>query len=71
MSKFKLDGKEYDLDELNEKCKVLKQEVDKVSLRIRESQNMQAILTKAKRAYIDDLKSEMLAAKSGFDFSDL
>jgi hypothetical protein len=32
---------------------------------------MQAILTKAKRAYIDDLKSEMLAAKSGFDFSDL
>ena len=31
---------------------------------------MIAVLTKAKKAYIGDLKTEMLSAKSGFDFSE-
>ena len=32
--------------------------------------NMIAVLTKAKKAYIGELKVEMLSAKSGFDFSE-
>ena len=31
---------------------------------------MIAILTKAKKAYMGDLKGEMISAKAGFDFSE-
>ena len=68
MSKIKLDEKEYDVGELSYRAKKLIVEMQNVTARIQETNNMIAILTKAKRAYISELKSEMLSAKAGFDF---
>ena len=68
MPKIKLDDKEYDVAELSERARKLTLELQSVTARIQETNNMIAILNKAKRAYIAELKSEMLSAKAGFDF---
>ena len=68
MAIIQIDDVEYDLDRLSDQAKRLVGEVQKINVRIQETQNMTAILTKAKRAYIADLKTEMLAAKAGFHF---
>ena len=68
MSKIKLDDKEYDVAELSDRARKLTVELQTVNARIQETNNMIAILNKAKRAYIAELKSEMLSAKAGFDF---
>ena len=70
MTKIQIDGAEYNVDTLSEHAKKLVVELQKIDLRIQESQNMSAILTKAKKAYIADLKTEMLATKAGFHFGD-
>ena len=69
MAKIKLDGVEYDLANCSEEAQRLVGTIKETSARIQEINNMIAIMTKAKRAYIADLKSEMLSAKAGFDFS--
>ena len=68
MQKIKLDEKEYDVAKLSERARKITLELQTVTARIQESNNMIAILNKAKRAYIEGLKSEMLSAKAGFDF---
>ena len=68
MPKIKLDDKEYDIANLSDSARKLTDSLQNVSARIQELNNMVAILTKAKRAYIEGLKSEMLSAKAGFDF---
>ena len=68
MQKIKLDEKEYDVAKLSERARKMTLELQTVTARIQESNNMIAILNKAKRAYIEGLKSEMLSAKAGFDF---
>ena len=68
MPKVKLDDKEYDVEVLSTKAQQLTADLQNITARIQETNNMIAILTKAKRAYIADLKSEMLSAKAGFDF---
>ena len=68
MQKIKLDEKEYDFAKLSERARRITVELQTVTARIQESNNMIAILTKAKRAYIEGLKLEMLSAKAGFDF---
>jgi len=70
MAKIQIDDVEYDLDALTDQAKRLVGEVQKINARIQETQNMSAILTKAKRAYIADLKTEMLAVKAGIHFGD-
>ena len=54
----------------NSEEKNILENLEIVRIATRERNNMTAILTKAKQAYIAELKSEMLSAKSGFDFSD-
>jgi hypothetical protein len=68
MPKIKLDDKEYDIADLSDSARKLTDSIQNVSARIEELNNMVAILNKAKRAYIEGLKSEMLSAKAGFDF---
>ena len=68
MPKIKLDDKEYDIADLSDSAIKLTDSLQNVSARIQELNNMVAILTKAKRAYIEGLKSEMLSAKAGYDF---
>ena len=70
MPKIQLDGVDYDVEELTIDAKRLLGQIQNVTARIQETQNMSAILTKAKRAYIADLKTEMLAAKAGLLFDD-
>ena len=70
MPKIQIDDVEYDLDALSDQAKRLVGDVQKINARIQETQNMSAILTKAKQAYIADLKTEMLAAKAGLHFGD-
>lgn len=70
MPKLQFDGEEYDYSALNDNCKLLATQIQAIYARVGEANNMMAILTKAKRAYIAELKSEMLAAKAGFVFDD-
>ena len=65
MNKIQIDGIEYDTENLSEHASHLLVELRSISARIHENENMSAILTKAKRAYIADLKTEMLTAKAG------
>jgi hypothetical protein len=39
--------------------------------RIAELKNMQALLTRAKKSYIDGLEREIIKARTGVDFSSL
>lgn len=68
MSKIKLDDLEYDLSDLNETAKRLVIELRNLDAELQNKINMQAILNKAKNAYVADLKNEMITQKSGFDF---
>ena len=71
MTKVKIGSNEYNYSEMNDNCKSLADRLQSIHIRINEANNMVAILTKAKRAYISDLKSEMLSAKAGFDFDEV
>jgi hypothetical protein len=70
MSKIQIDGVTYDINAMSDQAKRILNEVQKVTERIQETQNMSAILNKAKKAYIADLKSEMLAVKAGLHFGE-
>ena len=69
MTKIKLGDKVYDTSSLTGEEQKLAAALKVLEERIQEANNMMAILTKAKRAYIADLKTEMLSAKAGFDFT--
>ena len=69
-SKINIGGKLYDTKDLTENVTELLKNLDHMKKIEDEKKNMIAILTKAKKAYISELKSEMLSAKSGFDFSE-
>lgn len=68
---FTLDGKEYDAASLSEKAQRLLQSYLTVDQQLHEAQNMQAVLTKARNAYIADLRNEMMRGKTGIDLSTL
>ena len=67
---FNFDGQEYSTESLNESAKAILNSLKSVDSKLNEKKNLIAIFTKAKNAYISDLKSEMLSTKAGFDFSD-
>ena len=67
---IEVDGKKYKTSDLNDAAKVLLENLSKLNAVSKEKTNMIAILTKAKRSYIADLKNEMLKVKSGFNFSE-
>jgi len=69
-NKFKFDGNEYDIDELSKTGTELYNQLRGIDLTISEKKNLLAFLFRAKKAYMTDLKSEMLSQKAGFDFSD-
>jgi hypothetical protein len=65
-TKIKLGDEEYELEEVKDEIKSNLATLEFVSNRIKELQNMQAILQRAKISYMNDLKKEMIAKKSGF-----
>ena len=68
--KIEFDGIEFQTSDLNDRARNLIENLAKLNSLSNEKARMIAILKKAKKAYISDLKNEMLSAKSGFDFSD-
>ena len=70
MATIVLNEREYTVSDLDQSCQLLVHKINEVNVRLKEAENMRAVLTKAKRAYIAELKSEMLSAKAGFDFNE-
>jgi hypothetical protein len=61
---------DYDLDSLSSDAKVKVSSIQFIDQQVRELTNMQALLQRAKKSYIESLKLEMLSDKAGFLFSD-
>ena len=63
--KFQLDGIEHDVSSLSEKGKSTLLSLQFTAQKMKELDNMHALLQRAKNSYIDGLKKEMLAKKAG------
>ena len=69
--RFRLDGAEYDLDALSVEGRALVERLTFANLQVQTLSNQQALLTKAKNAYIADLKSEIVQGRTGVDLGAL
>ena len=65
-----IDGQEYDAANLSDNDKARLVSLQYVNTQIKERQNMLALLNRAKKSYIDDLKQEVLSTKAGFLLGD-
>ena len=68
---LRLDGVDYDLSQASDEAKALVLKVKNVDRLVEEKTNLMALLTKAKNAYIADLKTEIIKNKTGVDLSSL
>ena len=64
--KFKLDDKEYDVENLSAQASTAVASLQFATARMQELKNMQALLQRAKKSYVESLKQEMLSSKAGF-----
>ena len=71
IKRFRLDGAEYDVDALSAEGKSLVERLSFAHLHVQTLSNQQALLTKAKNAYIADLKSEIVQGRTGVDLGAL
>lgn len=69
--RINLDGVEYETSSLTDNSKAILASLQEASARLQELQNLQAIFTRAKRSYIDELKREIIKGKSGVDIAAL
>ena len=69
-SKVNIYGKLYKTSDLTETIIKILENIDHIKASQDERKNMCAVLTKAKKAYIAELRNEMISAKSGFNFSE-
>ena len=69
MPRVKIDDKEYDIEGASQNCIELIAKIDLVNAQLMEKANMLTMLTKAKHACVSELKTEMLSAKAGLDFT--
>ncbi|MGJ8590393.1 MAG: hypothetical protein ACSHXW_20060 [Yoonia sp.] len=65
--RFRIDGVEYATDVLSQEGRDLVARLTFARLTLQELNNQQALLTKAKNAYIADLKSEIVQGRTGVD----
>ena len=71
--KFKLGDKEYDvenLENLSDQAKAILASLQFATARVQELNNMQALLQRAKKSYIETIKMEMVASKAGLLLGD-
>lgn len=64
---LKLDDKEYKVNDLSERSKKIVSELNTIEKQLREKNDILSIFNKAKKAYMSDLKSEILSQKGGFE----
>jgi len=67
----RIDGADYDLASLSAEARAQLDSIKFSDAQIAELTNMQALLTRAKKSYIDGLEREIIKARSGVDFSSL
>lgn len=68
---LRFDGVDYDLSQASDEAKALVVKVKNVDQLLEEKTNLMALLTKAKNAYIAELKTEIIKNKTGVDLSSL
>ena len=68
--KIRLDDVEYEVENLSDKAKATLTSLKFATIRMQELNNMQALLQRAKKSYVESLKQDMLSSKSGFLFED-
>ena len=68
---LRLEGEDYDLSKASDKAKALVARLQHLDRLFEEKTNLMALLTKAKNAYIADLKTEIIKDKTGVDLSSL
>lgn len=69
--KLRIDGQDYDLTALSDEARKTVALIRFADERIKELTNMQALLSRAKRSYVDGLEREIIKSRSGVDFSSL
>ena len=68
---LRLDGEDYDLGKASDEAKAIVARLQHLDRLFEEKSNLMALLTKAKNAYIADLKTEIIKNKTGVDLSSL
>jgi len=71
VNKLVLDNVEYALNDQNQSVKSLVLKLDNTDKAIQEKTNLYAVFTRAKNSYVQELKREMIAGKSGVDIASL
>lgn len=71
IERFSIDGFEYDAAQLPPELRPLIDRMAFTQHRLQELADQQALLLRAKNAYISDLKAEIVKARSGVDFGAL
>jgi hypothetical protein len=68
--KFKLEDKEYDVENLSRRGKETLNSLQFTTRRIQELFKTKGLLARARQSYIDDLKKEIISNKTGFIVED-
>ena len=68
---IKIGDVDYPAENLSENGKGLLALLNSLDASITERSNLIAVLTRAKQAYIADLKAEIISKKAGLDLSDI
>lgn len=68
---LRLDEVDYDLSLASNEARALVMRLQQLGPLLEEKSNMLALLTKARNAYIADLKTEIIKNKTGVDLSTL
>ena len=63
--KIKVEDTEYDADNLSDQGREIFLLLKFATTRVKELNNMQALLQRAKNSYVESLKQEMLSHKAG------
>jgi hypothetical protein len=69
--KIEIEGTEYKTEELSSKAIQILKHLTFSEQKLREMVNRKALMTKARNAYISDIKKEVIKIKSGIDVSKL
>ena len=65
VQKIKFGDKEYEVENLSDKAKATLASLEFANMRVRELEDMQALLRCAKNSHIESIKKEELSSKAG------
>ena len=68
---LRIDGRDYEFSSLSTAGRLNLVRFQYATAQLEEAENLYAVLTKARHAYIADLKNEIVKGKSGVDLSAL